>query len=347
VVWAILPASAVVPSLLLMWYFNKRDLFREPPRVLWATFGLGVAVTVPVVLVAMPLTLLFAQLHNPHAKGLAEAFMMAAIPEELFKFLVVRFYCVRHREFDEPMDGIVYGAAASLGFASLENILYVTQGGLGVALMRAITAVPNHAFLGALMGYYLGQARFSPQTARQSTRLALLVPILLHGLYDYPLLASKAHVELYGSPSALLIALCTLVPAVLIFEWVWTVKLVRRLRRGQEALAASMAAPQPAAPAVVGSMTPQPAQPLAPAQPPRRRGASRFWGWFMVVVGAVLAIVGGLFTLGGAVGLATGADTSGTPLAQMLLGLTIIGVLPLLGGALLFGLGLRALNRDR
>lgn len=340
--WAILPASAVVPSLLLMWYFNKRDLFREPPRVLWGTFGLGVAVTVPVILVAMPLTLLFAQLHNPHAKGLAEAFMMAAIPEELFKFLVVRLYCARHREFDEPMDGIVYGAAASLGFASLENILYVSQGGLGVALMRAITAVPNHAFLGALMGYYVGQARFSPETARQSTRLALLVPILLHGIYDYPLLASKAHVELHGAPSPLLIGLCTLVPAVLIFEWVWTVKLVRRLRRGQEALAASMAAPIAATPAVAA-----PPQPPTPAQPPRRSGAKTFWGWFMVVVGAVLASVGGLLTLGGAVGLATGADTSGAPLAHSLLGLTIIGVLPLLGGALLFGLGLRALNRDR
>lgn len=345
-VWAILPASAVVPSLLLIWYFHKRDLFREPPRVLWATFGLGVAVTVPVVLVALPLTPLLEQLHNPHAKGLAEAFLMAAIPEELFKFLVVRLYCARHREFDEPMDGIVYGAAASLGFASLENILYVSQGGLGVALMRAITAVPNHAFLGALMGYYVGQARFSPETARQSTRLALLVPILLHGIYDYPLLASKAHVELYGAPSPLLIALCTLVPAVLIFEWVWTVKLVRRLRRGQEALAASMAAPL-TAPAAAAAPAAGPAQPLAPAQPPRRRGARSFWGWFMVVVGGLLATAGGLFTLGGALGLATGADTSGAPLAQSLLGLTIIGVAPLLGGIVLFGLGLRLLSPPR
>ena len=84
------------------------------------------------------------------------------IPEETFKYLVLTRYSARHRAFDEPMDGIVYGAVASLGFAALENLLYVGSGDLGTAVARAATAVPGHAFTGAIMGYYVGQARFGP-----------------------------------------------------------------------------------------------------------------------------------------------------------------------------------------
>jgi RsiW-degrading membrane proteinase PrsW (M82 family) len=90
------------------------------------------------------------------------AFLSAAVPEEFFKWLIVVLYCARHKEFDEPMDGLVYGAVASLGFATFENVVYVwvsevsTQAGLQVALARGLTAVPMHASLGAIMGYFVG-----------------------------------------------------------------------------------------------------------------------------------------------------------------------------------------------
>ena len=158
----ILALSAVVPALLLMWYFWARDAYPEPPRVVWATFGLGVFSIVPVVLVEIPVAAAFEDPSDPWAAGLATAFLSAAIPEDLAKFCILYFYCLRHAEFDEPMDGLVYGAAASMGFAVLENLLYVSEGGIGVAAMRAVTAVPTHAMHGAIMGYFLALYHFLP-----------------------------------------------------------------------------------------------------------------------------------------------------------------------------------------
>ena len=158
--------AAVIPSLLLLSYFYHKDLNPEPRRVLVMTFCLGIFIVVPVLLVALPLMLaLQGQVTDPVLVGLVEGFLGAAIPEELFKFLVLVGYCSRHKEFDEPMDGVVYGVVASLGFATMENVLYVFEGGLTVAVARAFTAVPGHAFLGAILGYYVGQAKFRPPSA--------------------------------------------------------------------------------------------------------------------------------------------------------------------------------------
>ncbi len=133
---------AIIPSLLLLWYFYKRDLNPEPREVLIKTFLLGILIVLPVMIFAFPLRLFSPQLNHPMFAGLYCALFYAAVPEEFFKFLVVIRYSARNPAFDEPMDGVVYGATASLGFATLENILYVAQGGWMVAVARAITAVP-------------------------------------------------------------------------------------------------------------------------------------------------------------------------------------------------------------
>jgi len=224
--------SAVIPSLLLLWYFYKRDLNPEPRGVLIKTFVLGILIVVPVIIVAWPLWLLNSRLDHPMLAGLYTALLCAAIPEEFFKFLVITRYSARNPAFDEPMDGVVYGVTASLGFATLENILYVARGGWMVAVARALTAVPCHACLGAILGYYVGQERFS--TGRKGyARLGLLVAIVLHGLYDFPLLVM---IRLGGySPGkwALSWALLVCSLAVLVVEIVWTRRIVKRLRRQQ------------------------------------------------------------------------------------------------------------------
>ena len=127
-------ASAIVPSILLVSFFKNRDVHPEPSRVLWITFWLGVLSTIPTVLVALPLALVLeGALDNLVAVGVADAFLCAALPEELFKLGVVYVYVRKHEAFDEPMDGIVYGVVASLGFATLENILYTIEGGVSGA----------------------------------------------------------------------------------------------------------------------------------------------------------------------------------------------------------------------
>jgi RsiW-degrading membrane proteinase PrsW (M82 family) len=229
--------AALLPSLLLIWYFYSRDVFPEPRRVLERTFGLGCLVTLPVLVVAVPLLFLVVTpltAVNPVAGAVAAAFLTAAIPEEFFKFLVVLLYCSRQPEFDEPMDGIVYGAVASLGFATLENILYVSGGGLEMALGRAFTAVPCHAFLGAVMGYYVGQARFHPERRGPLLATGLGLAILLHGLYDAPLMVLQSGGEALLKAHVLLtLGLVALAFGVLIVLGIWTIVLVQRLRREQ------------------------------------------------------------------------------------------------------------------
>ena len=323
--------SALVPSLLLMWYFHRRDAFPEPQGVLWTTFGLGVVITVPAAFAAWGLDRMAAGLTDPVAYGLASAFLGAAIPEELFKLLVLWFYAARHFEFDEPMDGIVYGVAASLGFATLENVLYVAGGGAPVAILRALTAVPGHAFLGAIMGFYVGQARFDEGRRRVHLGRAAAVPIALHGLYDFPLLAG-GKAEAAGPVDPLVYFLLLAVPAILVVEWRLAARLVRRLRRRPipplPTAAMETSAPATAAPAPGGG---------------ERRG--RVGAWVLVVAGGLAATAGGILTLGVVVGyLFLGAEPD--ELASLALGTTILGLVPLGVGLLLFAKGVKRLNEE-
>lgn len=224
--------SAVIPSIYLVWYFDSRDRYPEPRRVLWAVFGLGVCVAIPVVPIALSFGGMLEMIEGPLAFGFASAFLQAAIPEELFKFVVVWFFAARHSAFDEPMDGVVYGVVASLGFATLENVLYAWDGGLQLAALRAFTAVPSHAFLGAIMGFWVSRAKFSGG-GRRAILLALVLPIALHGVYNFPLLAVRRARELSMEIDPALLTLTIFAPLLVATEWFVAVRLTRRLRDGQ------------------------------------------------------------------------------------------------------------------
>jgi RsiW-degrading membrane proteinase PrsW (M82 family) len=230
--------AAVVPSLLLIWYFYSQDRFPEPRRVLLMTFFLGVLTTIPAgivewilmsqVLPGLGLTNLMAGLSMAGTAGATE---------EFFKWLVVILYCARNKEFDEPMDGIVYGVVASLGFATLENYIYVQvsppESMLMTALARAFTAVPCHAFLGAIMGYHVGQAWFGKGGRGLHLLLSLVLPAVLHTLYDFPLMMLALPGE-QDSPLWFLWLLLGL--GTLVLMGIWTMVLVRKLRAEQDKL---------------------------------------------------------------------------------------------------------------
>ncbi|NMO20256.1 PrsW family intramembrane metalloprotease [Pyxidicoccus fallax] len=224
----LLGGSAVVPSLLLFWYVYARDKRPEPHGLLLRTFLLGAVICAPVVPTAMALQ----SLGEPFADGvwgsaLVRAFLGAAIPEELFKFLVLYGYVWRKPAFDEPLDGVVYGATASLGFATLENILYVGEHGFEVAVLRALTAVPGHAFTGVVMGAFVGRAKLAaPQQRFGLLAAGLGWATLLHGAYDTFLMTNTGYAVLaFG---------------VLLIEVQWGRKLYRLLQSEQ---LAHMAAP--------------------------------------------------------------------------------------------------------
>ncbi len=111
------------------------------------------------------------------------AFFGVALAEELCKFLFLKGFIYEDREFNEPFDGIVYGAVMGCGFATVENIFYVFENGYGTGVLRMLTAVPGHAFDGVILGYFMGKAKFSPEPEKNLTKGLVLV-IILHGAYD-------------------------------------------------------------------------------------------------------------------------------------------------------------------
>jgi protease PrsW len=145
------------------------------------TFLLGAMSVVPAIL----FELLFAAF-APRETSLLGIFIYfllgVALIEESLKFISVRAYAYKSALFDEPMDGIVLGACAGLGFAAIENLGYVFQFGPVDAVIRAVISVPGHAFYGAIIGYYLGEAKFKKRPSIAVVGLA--IAILLHGLFD-------------------------------------------------------------------------------------------------------------------------------------------------------------------
>lgn len=117
-----------------------------------------------------------------------QAFVVAGTTEELFKFLALYLLVWKSPHFNEQFDGIVYAVYVSLGFAAVENVMYVMDGGFETAALRAITAVPAHAIFGITMGYFFGIAKRYQELKGAYLRRALWVPILLHGIYDFILM---------------------------------------------------------------------------------------------------------------------------------------------------------------
>jgi RsiW-degrading membrane proteinase PrsW (M82 family) len=192
--------GALLPVVLILLYVYKKDRFPEPPGVVLRTFLLGVAVALPISIVEFVVdgagSLAGIERGSLVHAGYT-AFAVAALVEELGKFAVLWFYAARHDAFDEPMDGVVYGCAASLGFACIENILYVFAGstemsGTAIAVARAFTAVPGHAAFGVLMGACIGIGKFAGHRQGQWIALGLAGAVGLHGMYDFGLFAANS-----------------------------------------------------------------------------------------------------------------------------------------------------------
>ncbi|NND77738.1 MAG: PrsW family intramembrane metalloprotease [Flavobacteriales bacterium] len=134
------------------------------------------------------------------------AFCIVGAGEELMKFLALRIGSYPRKSFNEPYDGIVYGAAVALGFASLENLFYVFEGGVDTAIARMFTAVPMHACAGIIMGYYIGKAKFSNKPIRELLK-GWIYAAFLHGLYDYFLFLNEMPILAIGAVLSLFISI--------------------------------------------------------------------------------------------------------------------------------------------
>lgn len=177
---ALAPGAAIG---LFIWLRDKYD--REPLKHMFISFMLGVLCAIPAVILSIFLGMFIPVDYQNIFSVAIYALIVVAFAEEFAKFLILRFYAYRQKEFNEPFDGIVYGAIISLGFAGIENILYVVDGGMQVGIMRMFTAVPAHASFGIIMGYYFGLAWRHKDKAKAYKLKGLLAAIFLHGLYNF------------------------------------------------------------------------------------------------------------------------------------------------------------------
>ena len=172
---------AVAPSSYLLWHFYHADKYKhESLRLLFGTFAIGAAMS------SLAWAIESGYSQPSLGSGILFSFLYfllgVGLVEEITKYLSVVVYAYSSIHFDEPMDGIILGVAASLGFATVENIFYVFAGGVETALIRAIVSVPGHAFWGAIMGFYLGEAKVRRRSILVVQGLATVV--LLHGISD-------------------------------------------------------------------------------------------------------------------------------------------------------------------
>ena len=183
-----------LPAILAMAYVDRLDAKRPEPRRTLRRVALAGAVTG--IIVSLLGALVLRPLGPPegtYAAALYDAFVVAAAPEELAKLGSMLLFAWRRPEFDERMDGIVYGARAGLGFALVENVVYLIliPHSLGeffsLFFARALLAVPGHAAWGAILGYFAARRRFDGRGPGMLFGLALAT--VLHGLYDAALFA--------------------------------------------------------------------------------------------------------------------------------------------------------------
>jgi RsiW-degrading membrane proteinase PrsW (M82 family) len=203
-------AVAAAPAIFWLWYFYRRDRYEPEPKLLiLRTFFLGALITIPVAFIEGILPI----------SDLILAVLAAPIIEEVAKFLLVQQTVYHSREFDEPMDGLIYAASAALGFATLENIVYIStvyltsplEEVLVVYALRALLSVPGHALFSSMWGYALGRAKFDPNRGSGFILAGLTLAIILHGVFNF---------FLYSSP-----ALALGVFALILFAWWFVLRL--------------------------------------------------------------------------------------------------------------------------
>ena len=186
-----LTALAVIPGLLIVVYVYAKDkVEKEPIRLIIKLIVFGIISCI----LAGEVESIAAAFLPSYPSGtmgyaLVNAFALAAFWEEILKYLALRLASWKDPSFNYRFDGIVYGVSAAVGFAVFENIMYVSQYGFQTALVRAFTAVPLHAFCGVFMGVFYAYAKKASILGQGGAvtickLLALLVPMLIHGVYD-------------------------------------------------------------------------------------------------------------------------------------------------------------------
>jgi RsiW-degrading membrane proteinase PrsW (M82 family) len=236
-------AAAVAPALLILWLVIAAGERPGPPAKVWTAFFLGAASISLLGLARAPFASILASPQNPWVAQALHSVFGVALPEEAVKILVIVAVSARRRPFADPMDTVVYGAAAGLGFAAYENLAYLVQHAdiwRSLAALRSVLTVPFHGALGIIAGAYLalgrsgtalGAHRHHRDWARIYNRILLLfAPTALHAGFDFPLLTLQQNTAI-GATTRLVLGM---VSVLIGFSSItFAVRLVRRVSHHQ------------------------------------------------------------------------------------------------------------------
>lgn len=183
--------ATVIPSVILVYIFVSLDRFPEPKKIIIITFVLGILITIPAGFANVYLMqIIYENFYYSNYYNEIDTFFVGPFVEEILKFLIIFLYCSRLDDFDEPMDGLVYGATAALGFAMTENFNYIYNAEKygttwqDIAWIRAFLTAPMHASCGAIIGYSFSYYYFYNKNMI-FLFIGLFIAIILHFLYNY------------------------------------------------------------------------------------------------------------------------------------------------------------------
>ena len=186
-------ALAIIPSIVLFILIWRSDrIEKEPVSLLLKLFGFGILTIISAILIGKlgELVVRAAIVEGTLLYAFIDNFFLTALVEEGGKYFVLKKTTWKHPSFNYTFDAVVYAACASLGFATLENILYLIDGDIGTAISRGLLSVPGHVAYSIFMGYYYGMAKVAlsegnEKLSKKYRVRALWIPVLLHGFYDF------------------------------------------------------------------------------------------------------------------------------------------------------------------
>lgn len=201
--------AALAPVAWLLWTIYRKDSAQpEPTRWLVKAFLYGVLSAFLSFAISIPASMVLGlemdnQTYTSAYQALVDAFMGAAIPEELAKCCMLWLLLRKNPFFDERFDGIVYAVCVGLGFAAIENVCYLYSGiedwsWIGIGVMRALFSVPAHYFYAILMGYYYSIYHFGIDRSVRVKVMILFAPIVAHGIFDFLLFCTQLDESLSG-----------------------------------------------------------------------------------------------------------------------------------------------------
>ena len=186
IVLALLPAIALV-----IWIYRQDKVEKEPVKLLWKIFFLGVLSVIPTIILELILGDVVGIFFDESSLTyiVLDNFVCVAVVEEYWKMKAAKKASGKDPAFNYKFDAIGYCVTSALGFAAIENVIYVMDGGLDTAITRMLLSVPSHAIDGVIMGYFFGMAKEADlagdkKRCKRCLRQAVLIPAIEHGIYD-------------------------------------------------------------------------------------------------------------------------------------------------------------------